>query len=233
MNLFTVISSLVLFGLSALCFLFPYKSGHKTSGLIISLILGLIITLTLVSNLDFLVIFIWPIILVFQIVFIVYWLFRVYGKKRSGAISAMILAVIFILIAMQPWISDWTFNKKDVRKILLYHGLELKDDFKILQNESGGFRDYYQTFTIKISDGDYKQIASKIRSSKNYKGLFTDLTKQLPISDYKNHDTIDFETNYNYEREYWSKHAMDNGTYHFKFQLSKTEKRLNYIGSDE
>ena len=223
---------MILFGLSALCFLFPFKSGHKTTGLIVSLILGLTITLTLVLHLDFLIIFIWPIIVVFQIVFIIYWIFRVYGKRRLGTIIALILAVIFILIAMQPWISDWTFNKKDVRKILLFHGFELKDDFKILRNESGGFRDYYETFTIKLSDKDYQQIVSRIKTSKNYKGLFPDLTKQEPMADYKNHDTVDFETNYNFEREYWSKQTRDNGTFHFRFQLSKTEE-LNYIGSDE
>lgn len=233
MNLFTIIWSLILFGLSVLCFLFPYKSGHKNTGLIVSLILGLIITLSLIVDLDFLVIFIWPIIIIFQIVYIIFWIFKVYGKKRLGTISALVLAGIFILIAMQPWISDWTFNKKDVRKILLYHGFELQDDFNIIQNQCGGFRDYYQTFTIRISDNDYQKIASKIKSSKYYKGLFTDLTKHLPTSDYKNHDTIDFETNFNFERKYWSKQAMDNGTYHFSFKVSKTEKELIYIGSDE
>jgi hypothetical protein len=233
MNLFTLISSLVLFGLSALCFLLPYKSGQKRTGWIVGLIFGVLITLTLIGHLEFLVIFIWPIILSIQIVFIVYWIFRFYDKKKLGTISATVLTVIFLLIAMQPWISDWSFNKQDVQKILVYHSFELKDDFEILKNESGGFRDYYQTFTLKISGSDYTRIAEKIKSSKNYVGLFTDLTKQLPMADYNDYDTIDFETNYDFEREYFSKRKMDDGTFHFRFQLSKTEKKLNYIGSNE
>jgi hypothetical protein len=133
---------------------------------------------------------------------------------------------------MQPWISVWTFSKKDARKILAFHGFELKDDFKITENESGGIRDYYETFTLKISESDYQQIAKKIRTSKNYKGLFTDLNK-VPSASYEKKDTIDFETNYTIEREYLSNQKMNNGTFHFRFQLSKDRNELYYVGSDE
>lgn len=232
MNSFYIISSLILFGLTGLCFWLPFKAGNKITGLTVSIILGLLITWTLIGNLDFLVIFIWPIILSIQIVFILYWTFRVFNKKKIGAIFAIILTFIFLLIALSPWITDLTFNKKDVRQILSYHGLELKNDFQILENESGGFRDYYQTFTIEISDSDYQEIATKIKTSKNYRGLFTDLSKPQSTS-YRNYDTIDYETNYHFNREYFSKQTMDDGTFHFRIQLSKTEKKLNYIGSNE
>ena len=232
MNSFYIISSLILFGLTGLCFWLPFKSGNKVTGLSVSIILGLLITLTLIGNLDFLVIFIWPIILAIQIVFISYWTFKVFNRKKIGTIFASILTVIFLLIALSPWITDLTFNKKDVKEILSYHGFELKNNFEIIENESGGFRDYYQTFTIEISDSDYQQIANKIKTSKNYSGLFTDLTKS-PSASYLNYDTIDYETNYHFNRQYFSKQKMDDGTFHFRFQLSKTEKKLSYIGSNE
>jgi hypothetical protein len=233
LNSFYIISSLILFGLTGLCFWLPYKAGNKTIGLSISIILGLIITLTLIADLDFLVIFIWPIIIAIQIVFISYWTFRTFNRKKIGTISATILTFVFLLIALSPWTTDWTFNNQDVKEILTYHGIELKDDFEIERNESGGFRDYYQTFTIKISGSDYQKIAEKIKTSKNYIGLYTDLTKQLPRADYRKNDTMDFETNYHFEREYWSQQRMDDGTFHFRFQLSKTDKELSYIGSNE
>ena len=72
-------------------------------------------------------------------------------------------------------------------------------------------------------------ISRKITTSKNYKGLFTDYTK----SDYQNYDTLDFETPNQFEREYFSKQKMNNGTYHFRFQLDKQSKELSYIGSNE
>jgi len=105
------------------------------------------------------VILIWPLILGTQIIFIVYWAFRLFGRKKVGTIVTLVIAGLFLLIAMQPWISDWMFNKKDAKEILSYHGFELKNDFKILKNESGGFRDYYHSFTLEISDSDYRDIA--------------------------------------------------------------------------
>jgi len=226
MNSFTIIFNLILFGLSFLCFLLPYKSGRKTTGLTAGLIFASIVIFALVTNLDFFVVFIWLIVLATQIIFITYWAFRLWGKPKLGTISVVILSTTLLLIVMQPWISDWTFSKKDARELLLNHGLELKDDFKILENESGGLRDFYHTFALKISDADYEQIIKRIRTSKNFAGLFTDLT-QTPTAEHKSYDTLDYETNYQFEREYFSRQPLDDGTYHFRFQLSKTDKVCN------
>ncbi len=232
MNFFYIISSAILYGLTFLCFFLPYKSEQKLTANIVGLSLGIIITLTLIGNLDFLVIFIWPLILMFQLVFICYWCFRLYNKKKVGLIVALTLTTVFTFIVLQPWISDWTFNKKDVREILSFHNIDLKDDFKILKNEAGGFRDFYETFTLKLSDEDFKRITEQIKSSQNFKGIFTDYSN-LPSADYKSLDTIDFETPNHFNREYWTDKKMENGTYHFRIQLDKQDKELSYIGSDE
>lgn len=232
MNPFYIICSLILYGLTVLCFFLPFKNGQKRTAYIVGVILGLVITFTLIWELDFLVIFIWPIIVMFQIVFISYWALRVFNRKKTGQIIALLLTIGFLSIIMSPWISDWTFNKKDVKKILKIHNLELKDDFKILKNEAGGLRDYYETFTLKLSDRDFNRISNKIKKSKNYKGFFTDYSN-LPTLDYKNYDTIDFETGNHFEREYCTSTKLENGTYHFTFQLDKQKKELSYIGSDE
>lgn len=229
MNTFTIIASLILYGLTLLCFFIPFKKGQRQTGFIVGVALGLIITLTLIGNLDFLVIFIWPIIIMFQIIFISYWAFN---KKKTGQVIAAILTIGFLLLIMQSWISDWIFSKKDATEILSVHNLELNDDFKILKNEAGGFRDYYETFTLKLSDNDFNRISEKIKTSKNYKGHFTDYSN-LPTADYKTTDTIDFETDNHFEREYWTSTKMENGRYHFRFQLDKQNKELNYIGSNE
>ena len=232
MNAFSVISYLMLYGLAFLCFFVPYKCGQKRTGQIAGIILGLLITLTVIGNLDFLVIFIFLFIIIFEVVFIVYWTLRLFGKRRSGKIIALMLTVVFLLIILSPWISDWTYNKKDVKKVLSFHGIELKDDFKILRNESGGFRDFYETFTIKISDNDFYNISQKIKTSKNYKGLFTEYYN-LPSLDFKNYDTLNFETSKTFDREYFSIKKMENGTFHFRVQLYKKNKELSYTGSDE
>lgn len=201
MNAFTITVSAILFGLTLLCFFIPFKKGHRQTGYLTGGILGVIITLTLIGNLDFLVIFIWPIIIMFQIIFISYWTFIAFNRKKTGLLIATILTIGVLLLIMQPWISDWTFSKKDVTKILRFHNIELKDDFNILENEAGGFRDFYETFTIKLSDNDFIRISRTIKTSKNYKEYFSDYSN-LPTADYKTTDTIDFETDNHFEREY-------------------------------
>jgi len=203
MNAFTIIATLILYGLTFLCFFIPFKKEQRQTAYITAGTLAVIITLTLIGNLDFLVIFIWPVIIMFQIIFISYWTFTAFNKKKTGLVLSTILTIGFLLLIMQPWISDWTFSKKDVTKILSFHNLELKDDFKILKNEAGGFRDYYETFTLKLSDNDFNRISQTIKTSKNYKGHFTDYSN-LPSADYKTTDTIDFETDNHFEREYWT-----------------------------
>ncbi|HEX8278789.1 MAG TPA: hypothetical protein VF540_08840, partial [Segetibacter sp.] len=210
MNPFIIIACLVLYGLTFLCFFIPFKCGQKLTGQLVAVILGLLITLTLIGNLDFLAAFILPIIVIFQIIFIAYWTLRFSGRRKAGKITAFLLASIFLLILLSPWISDWTYNKKDVKKVLLFHGIELNDNFKILKNESGGFRDYYETFTLKISDRDFRVISGGIKTSKNFQRFFKDYYK-LPTAHYNTYDTVDFETPNQFQREYFSRKKMENG----------------------
>ncbi|MDR2284442.1 MAG: hypothetical protein LBE37_14585 [Sphingobacterium sp.] len=233
MNPFTVTISLLLFGLTVFCFLLPFNAGKRQTANVVGLILTTVISLTLVGNLDLLVIFIWPIVLMFQFVFISYWSFNLFDRKKVGLFVALVLTGTFGLLILSPWISDWLFNKNDVRKTLSIHSIDLKDDFILLKNEAGGFRDYYEIFTLKLSNNDFDRIAVQIKNSANYKGIFKD-SSYLPFAEYSLLDTVDFETDNIMAREYWiDKTKMANGTYHFRFQLNKQKKELTYIGSDE
>ncbi len=233
MTPFIVISSLILFGLSGLCFWLPSRNGKKGFGLIISLSLGITIVWTLIWHLDFLVIFVWPLLFAFQFVFLIYWTLRSFKWPKTATLFTLVLTTILLLFAMQPWISDWIFSKNDVKKILHWHNIELKDDFKILKNESGGFRDYAHSFKLEISQSDYDRIADIMRSSNNYLGLITNLSGQLPHADYKSTDTINYETKNHIEREYYTDKKKEDGTFHFFIQLSKKERELNYFGINE
>lgn len=233
MRPFYIISASILITLTFLCYYLPYKSNRKNTGFLVSVILGIIITWSLIGELDFLVIFIWPVIFAFQIIFITYWAFGLFGKRKLGTIFSSFLTIGFILIVMQPWITDWTFSKKDARKILSWHHIELKKDFKILKNESGGFSDYSHTFILKISDSDFNSISNQIRQSKSFKRIFSDLQKDYPEAGYKVYDTINFETDRFLKREYYTKTPKEDGTFHFIITLLKKEKQLEYFGINE
>ncbi len=232
MNSFVIISYLVLYALTFLCFYIPISCGNKKIGKLVGLILGVLIILLLIENADLPFIFILSLIFVFQIIFLIYWTLRKLGKQRMGKVLVYVLTTAFILLLMTPWIEDWTYNKKDVRKVLSFHNIDLKDNFKILKNESGGLRDFYETFTIKLSDKDFNRISNMIKNSPHYKGYFKDYSDR-PTLQYNGNETIDFETDNYVEREYITDDKMNNGTYHFHFQLEKKGKELSYIGSDE
>ena len=138
-----------------------------------------------------------------------------------------------MLIVMSPWISDWIFSKKDAQKILSWHNIELIEDFEILENESGGFTDYVQTFTLNISESDYQNIAEIIRNSKNYSGIITDFKIELPVINHTSYDTINYETKNYIKREYYTEQKMEDGTYHFILNLSKKNRELSYFGINE
>ena len=232
MNHFNLITSLVLIGLTVLCFWLPYKNGNKRIGIVTGIILALIIAWTILAELEFLVIFIWPFILVFQIIFLTYWTFRIFKKPRIGKYVSLFLTLVFILLCMSPWISDWTFSKNDARKLLAEHSIELKDDFKILKNESGGFLDYAHTLKIQISESDKLRIENEIRESKGFIET-EDFLKDFPSANHYTFEKLNFETENYFNREYYVKEPKEDGTRHFHFQLSKTKNELQYIGTNE
>ena len=232
MNSIQIIFSLVLLGFTFLCFWLPFKEGKKVTGIILGTLLGIIVIWTIIAELEFLIIFIWPFILAFQITFLSYWIFRVFKKSKAGIYISSFLGIGFILLFMSPWISDWIFSKNDTRNLFERHNIELKDDFKILKNSSGGFMDYYHILEIELSNRDYNRLKTEIIESRNYLGnLENDWYSKRP--ELVKLDTMNYETKYNYIRDFSKKQKFEDGTFHFVFELSKSENKLRYIGSNE
>ena len=168
MNHFNLFSGLILFGLTALCFWLPYKSGKKITAILVGSVLGGIILWSLLAEIEFLVIFIWPTLLIFQIVFLSYWVFKVFNKKKIGIIISSILSIGFLLLILSPWITDWTFSKSDAKELLSEQHIILNDEFSLVNNESGGFRDYYHIFILELSNRDKSRLIEQVKSEANY-----------------------------------------------------------------
>ena len=233
MNNLAIISSLILYLLALLCFFIPFQCGKKAIGKNAGIILGIIITLTIIIDFSVLTPFILLPIIIFQLIFIIYWTFVKFKQEKAGKITVMLLTSIFVLMLMQPWISDWIFSKNDVREILLENNITLKDDFRILKNETITFDGYYEDFSIKISDADFNRISQQIKTSKQYKGFF-DNTVEIPELMYKNHDTlIDYEAENHFGRQYRPNKKMKNGVFNIAFWLDKQDKTLRYSGTDQ
>lgn len=205
---------LVLYLLSILCLVIASYNNRNTLGGIVCIILCLILTINLANQNPFLFPLVLFFVSVFQLIFIFYWTLRYYNHKKIATIFVSFSMICMFFIIFQPWISDLLFNKNDVRNILIFHQIELKDDFKIIKNETDDFPDYYEMFTLKISNNDFDSISKKIEFLNSKK------------------DTFKMDENALYY-EYYSKNKLENGTYHFIIRLNKKKQELSYVGSDE
>ncbi|MDE1193422.1 MAG: hypothetical protein PW786_14945 [Arachidicoccus sp.] len=210
-----------------LCFWIPYKSGKKKLGIRVSVALLIISLISFLPNFELLNVFIWWFIVAISIVFLAYWIFRYYKKKKVAIILAIALSAFFLYVALSPWIDDWTFTRNNAKNMLNERGFVLNDKIKILSNESGGLRDYYHTFYISVSDSDYTKIKNQIISQHNYKGKKTN-DFYPNYQRYEIDDTISWENDFDYIYDITSKKEMDEGTHHCQIQLDKKKNELEY-----
>lgn len=110
------------------------------------------------------------------------WFLYFIGKKleskKTGIILASTVGFIYILGAFYLYFEDEFFSKSQARKILVKNKIELKEDFEIIDNETGrGIGDYYQNFSLKIGKNDAEKFRniflnkSKTSTSKMIKNL--------------------------------------------------------------
>jgi len=222
----------ILLVLTFFCFWIPFKSGNKNTGKSIGILLLIIIFLDIITTLDFLSLILYFLFISFSIIFITYWTLKYFKLKKAGIILTSILTTVFITLCLSPWISDWTFNQTDAKKVLTQHGIELNENFDLISNESGGFTDYYHIFKIKLSKSDYENVKNIITQDKKYIGdLEYNWWENRP--ELRELDTLNYENQYNYVRDYSEEGKMEDGTFHFVIELSKSERTLKYIGSTE
>ncbi|MDQ7918556.1 hypothetical protein RBU60_13335 [Mesonia sp. MT50] len=108
------------------------------------------------------------ILFVVGIIYLSYWVPKRFGKKKLGIVISRILIIGTVILILTLFFEDKLFFKSDVKEYLSFQKVELKDDFKLINNESGGLRDYYHKFDLEISNSDRKSIINLIKSAENY-----------------------------------------------------------------
>lgn len=102
------------------------------------------------------------VILFFGIPFFVFYVLKKTGKPKIGKILGIGIFILFISFFTYVIFEDYFFFKSSARKELKELNIVLNEDFEILNNESGGFTDYYHIFKLKISKSDvYKLTENK------------------------------------------------------------------------
>ena len=96
-----------------------------------------------------------------------YWILKKKKKKKLGIVLLSIFSALFLLTVF----GDKLFTKKKAKNLLNENGINLFDEFKILNNESGSIDEYYHVFEIEISESDKSKIVSEIRNSSDFEEL--------------------------------------------------------------
>ena len=163
------------------------------------------------------------------IIYLSYWVPKKMGKRKVGVQISRILTFGIILFVLSIIFEDKLFFKSDAEKYLGEQNIELKDEYIILENKSGGFMDYYHKFELGISFADKKRIINKIKSEKNYVEGISE-NSYLPIntgSRYKG-DTIhaNYQTKWNYKTEIYYPNGKGYTPTHKIISVSKKENLL-------
>ncbi|MFA0964405.1 hypothetical protein AB9P05_21545 [Roseivirga sp. BDSF3-8] len=97
MDPFYVISLPIMYGMTLLNLVLPYKCGYKATGYFVSSFFGVMIAATIPA--EWMVVFIWPFLFLLQLIFNLYWGFRLFGRKKAGTVISFVLAGILLLLS--------------------------------------------------------------------------------------------------------------------------------------
>jgi glucan phosphoethanolaminetransferase (alkaline phosphatase superfamily) len=165
------------------------------------------------------------------IVYLSYWIPKKMGKRKLGIILSRILSVGLVIIVLSFIFEDNLYSKTDAKKSLSERNIELKDDFRILDNQSGGLRDYYHRFELEISESDKNRLIDKITSELNYTNEIQN-SFHLPDKAINRNEGDTLFANYQTDWDYKSEIYYPNGkgytpTYKI-ISISKKENKLTF-----
>lgn len=151
--------------------------------------------------------------LCFFLLFIVIYFTIIYksGDKKIAYILSFILFLIFLNFVFTNSINAFLYSKSDVKKDLKILKIDLKDDFKIVDNEIEGFPEYYQETKLVISERDKNKIIDKIKSAKNFiKYNSTALSQaEYQLMERENKIILNYQNNNSFFKSHLEKNSAD------------------------
>lgn len=108
-------------------------------------------------------------ILLILVIVAIILLIRSLKRKSNGGIGCSILIFAFVIfILLGNTIDEMNLDKDDVRNDLKFLGVELIEEFEILDNDVTGMPERYQETELKVSKNDVAKLISRIINSKNF-----------------------------------------------------------------
>lgn len=170
--------------------------------------------------------------LVVGLIFLAYWVPQRLGAKKLGLWLSGILTSTILVSFLATVFEDKLFFKSDVQEKLNAHRFELKENFEIISNKSGGVMDYSHQFRINISQLDRERFIEQIKSATNYK---TETVEMFDLREgkirYSDKDTLfiaNYHDKWNYIYEYYKPNSQGHKPTWDKIMISKTKNELVY-----
>jgi len=111
------------------------------------------------------------VLIVFSGIAIGLFIFSRKKKSKVGLTISIIMLVLVVLTLLTNTIDEFSISKKDILLDLKHIDIELKDDFKITNNNVTGMPERIQETEIQISKKDKDRIINEIRNSPNFKSF--------------------------------------------------------------
>jgi len=169
------------------------------------------------------------------LIYLAYWLPKRLGKRKLGLWLSGILTIGLLTLIMATVFEDQFFFKSDAKEKLKEHKVGLVDDFKIVSNESGGFKDYLHQFKLTISLADKERLIDQIKSADNYQDEIQDLfdlrSGKIIYSEKDTLFTANYQEESNYIYEYYKPNKQGYTSTWVRISISKTENKLIYVRS--
>ena len=128
--------------------------------------------------------------------YLIYFVIKAIGFRKTGIIIGVSTFLFFCSSTVYIFYEDYFFFNYSAKKELKDLDIYLRDDFEILENESGGFTDYYHIFKLKISENDMKRLISQETITNDLvviKHIDIDLNSYKEVQVNTNSNTLVFE----------------------------------------
>ena len=123
-----------------------------------------------------LLVFIFLVVVVTGIVVALYFVLGYFGYRKTGAILLSGYCICIAVYVGYGMIKDYLFTKNNAREMLAEHQIVLKDDFKMISNQSSEIMDYEHTFVLAISRKDKEHIIELLQKTPGFDMSGEDIT---------------------------------------------------------
>jgi len=170
--------------------------------------------------------------IIIGLIYIAYWIPKRLGKKILGLWLSGILTAGLLTLILANVFEDKFFFKSDVKERLKEHNIEVKDDFELVSNKSGGFQDYFHQFSLTISTKDRERLIEQIKTADNYKDEIQEMFDlrygKIRYSDIDTFFTANYQDEWNFIYEYFKPNKQGYKPTWDRVSISKTENKLTY-----